>query len=252
MAEMIIDNTDIAEFGARLLSYTVGGTELTNTIGITQNIGIPRLYRTDYGRRKLTVTVVFRPTYSSGEKLSVKDKLKRLTQQKNRLDYLLSGSTNILLPDGFLYTSILEVIGDEIMDGESLEVTYQLTGIRRSELENLPGSAVMCHSTAPRTDCCIFVYVGDDWQSGDELKLQIKMKNSIMSFWRCTVENVNPGDTIEINGLMRYIYKSGENVFSSSAFTTFPYLKPGMNYYECYNHPDKSVTFRTEYYPTFL
>ena len=249
---MIIDNTDIAEYGARLLSYTVGGTELTNTIGITQNIGIPKLYHTDYGRRKLTISLVFRPIFNPGEERTIPKKLNRLTTQKNRLDYLLRGSSDILLPDGFLYTSILEVIGEEVFDGESLEVTYQLTCIRHGGLEKVPGSAVTCHSTAPRTDCRIFVYVGNDWNTGDDLKLSIKTPNSFMSFWRCTIENVNPGDTIEINGISRFIYKSGVNVFSTSSLTSFPYLKPGMNNYECYNHPEKNVTFRTEYYPTFL
>ena len=248
MREMTINNTDITEFGARLLSYTAGGTELSNTASLSRQADFPRLFRTEYGRRKLTVTIVFRPKFERGEVLTIFDKLNRLTDQKNKLDALLCGSVSELrLPDGYYYRSVLESAGDEIVDGESLEVTYQFTAVRHAELANPSGMQVYCQSTVKRTDCRIYIVVGSDWPSGDTFKFSCSGARS--SVW---IPNVNPRDGIEIDGINKFLYRSGHNVFGESDILTFPYLLPGNNTYTESNHPDVVCTYRTEYFPTFV
>lgn len=60
MTEMTVNNIDIANYSARLLSYSVSGTTLTNNVSANNDlVKMPALYSTEYGTRTLTVTLTF-------------------------------------------------------------------------------------------------------------------------------------------------------------------------------------------------
>lgn len=246
MQEMTVNNKDISEFGARLLSYSVGSTNAPVTTGTVRHSSFPMLLHTDYGTRRIAVTLVFRPTRNG----DIFTRLHSLTQQKNMLDGILFGSVSELgLPDGYLYRCVLEGAGDEQTDGESLEVTYTFSGIRHLGQYDAGGMALFCYSTVPRTDCRIYITVGSSWPSGDDFVLAI---NRLGGGVTITVYDVSPGDAIDIDGIRKTVYKNGINIFSGTDIITFPFLQPGDNSYEQRNNPDVACTYFTKYYPTFV
>ena len=247
MQEMTINETDIGEYKARLLSYSVGSTETSVTTGPVRHGGFPILFHTEYGTRKISVTLVFRP---EGDSRSVFTKLHSLTGQKNRLDGILYGRTvDVGLPDGYRYRCVLQEAGEELIDGESLEVTYKFCGIRHDELAEEIGMSPFCYSTIPKTDCRISITVGSSWPSGDDFRLYINRLNGGIAF---TVFDVEPGDVIELDGINKLVYKSGINVFGNSDIITFPYLIPGENTFEQRNNASVQCTYWTEYYPIYV
>lgn len=246
MEEMSINGTDIAEYGARLLTYSVGGTTLTRTTGISYNANFPKMFHSDYGQRKITITIVFRPKYHNLG--GIVAKLHSLALQKSAFDALiLNGAVDIRLPDDFYYNCVITSTGDETTDGESLEVTYTLSGIKHLPLAKIKGKAVNCSSTV-KTDCRITVEVGSDWIEGTSLHILINRLTEDYNSY--AIKNINPNDIIVIDGINSTVTKNGNNIFADTNIITFPYLRPGKNEY--IEMTEQACTFTTEYYPTFV
>ena len=202
MQEMTINNTDIADFNARLLSYSVGGTTITRTMGNSFNANFPKLFHTDFGQRKITITVVFKPEIG---KRGIISKLHNLAMNKSEFDSVIcSGIVDIWLPDGFYYNCILNSVGDEIVDGESLEVTYSLSGVRHDSLCTQKGLEPYCNSTV-NTDCRITIKIGSDWNDEDDFHFIINKTTS--DYNSIKIQNVKKGDTILIDGIRACSHK---------------------------------------------
>lgn len=243
---MTINNTDIAEYGARLLEYSVGGTEITRVTGNAYSANIPKLFHTDFGQRQITVTIVFRPKFQQYD--GIVAKLHSLALQKSAFDAKISnGVAEILLPDDFYYRCILTSTGSEVTDGESLEVTYTLSGIRHKPLVKIKGKTIQCASTV-KTDCKITATVGAKWIEGTMMALLINhLTEDYNSF---LIKNLKAGDTVVIDGMNCTVTKNGQNIFGDTNIIIFPYLRPGKNEFEEMTGQD--CTFVTEYYPTFI
>ncbi len=246
MEEMTVNNNDIAEYGARLYTYTVGGTALTRITSTSYNANLPKLFNTDYGQREIKITLVFRSKhYNSGGIIA---RLRALAAQKSAFDSLISsGTVDIGLPDGFYYCCILDTIGTEEADGESLEVTYTLNGVRHLPLAEIEGKTIECASTV-NTDCRITINVGSGWTDGNTLTFVIYRADAAAGV-PFHIYNVSPGDVIVIDGMSSVVTINGSNAFGSTDIVTFPYLCPGTNKY---TQSSSGNTFMTEYYPTFI
>lgn len=241
----MINNDDIAEYGARLLNFSIGGTVLTTASGTSFNANFPKLFHTDYGQRAINITLVFKPKKAQGGILA---KMHMTALQKSMLDNNLCGSVvDILLPDGYLYRCILNSIGNESFDGEQLEVEYSFTGVRHLSLATIKGKELYCTSTV-NTDCRITaVITGCD----DSTKLQFIMSYGSNSV-SYSMDKVNSGDSIVFDGINCKVTKNGLNAFGDSNVTDFPKLRPGKNTYVALHSSPIEVKFTTEYYPTFI
>ena len=111
MTEMSVNNIDISNYSARLLSYAVSGTTLTNNVSANTNlVKMPALYSTEYGTRTLTVTLTFFPCLDgcSAKGTEITDRYAAATDNIARFEAELIGKTvEIALPDGYIYTSIV-------------------------------------------------------------------------------------------------------------------------------------------------
>lgn len=245
MREMLINNRDIAEYGARLLTYTVGGTELTRVTSTSYNAAFPKMFHSDYGQRKISITLVFKPKYQDFG--GVVAKLHSLAMQKSAFDAVIcKGAVDIWLPDDYYYNCVLESIGDEVTDGESLEVTYTLSGIRHLQLAKMKGDSFYCSSTV-NTDCRITLTLSSDYGSG--IGVSFVMNSGTEGYNGINIKNLNSNDIIVIDGINKTVKRNGNNYFSGTNIITFPFLLPGKNEY--YITSDK-VSIMTEYYPTLI
>lgn len=245
MREMLINNRDIAEYGARLLTYTVGGTELTRVTSTSYNAAFPKMFHSDYGQRKINITLVFKPKYHDFG--GVVAKLHSLAMQKSAFDAVLcKGAIDIWLPDDYYYNCVLESIGDEVTDGESLEVTYTLSGIRHLQLAKIKGENIYCSSTV-NTDCRITLTLSSDYGSG--IGVSFVMNSGTEGYNGINIKNLNSNDVVVIDGINKTVKRNGNNYFGGTNIVTFPFLLPGKNEY--YITSDK-VSIMTEYYPTLV
>ena len=221
--EMYISNKDLADFNARLLSYTVGGTEYSQTYNnATTNTGIfPILFSSDYGLREISITVVFKP---DKKYFSFKDTLHNLIINKNKLDTaLLSDEVELFLPDGFYYRVILTKAGNEKIEGQELEATYNFVGVRHEEKVkgNTKTGAKISFTTVNAN------------------KFDIYLNDSIYNFSNIVLEN------IILDGINKEI-KSNTNV----EFINFPTLKPDANTLASSVKAFNDIT--VEYYPIWV
>lgn len=243
MVEMKVNGRDIAEYNARLLGYSVGNTVITQTTGISYNANFPKLFHRDYGLRTINVTIVFRPQYL--ENNSIVAKLHAVTMQKALFDAIIScGVVEIELPDGFYYRCLISGVSNEIIDGESLEVTYTLNGIRHLSLATIKDTTFRCSSTV-QTDCRLTI-TAESCSENSTLQISI---NSIQGFENSiSVKNINVGDVVIIDGINCTVTKNGQNIFTDTDIITFPYLVQGENFISI----SEGFSVITEYYPTFI
>ncbi len=116
MTEMSVNNIDISNYSARLLSYSVSGTTLTNNVSANTNlVKMPALYSAEYGTRTLTVTLTFSPHLDgcSAKGTEITDRYAAATDNIARLEAELIGKTvEIALPDGYMYSSIVTSVSE--------------------------------------------------------------------------------------------------------------------------------------------
>ena len=245
LVEMMIDNNNIAEYGARLLSFSIGGTELTTATSASYNANFPKLFHTDYGQRVISTVLVFKPQTQQNGMLA---KMHAAALQKSRLDNLLFGNVvDISLPDGYFYRCVLNSISNESFDGDCLEVTYSFTGTRHLSLATIKGSELHCSSTVD-TDCRITATITG---CNDNTRLQFIMSYGSNSV-SYSMNKVNSGDVVVFDGINCKVTKNGLNAFGDSNVVEFPKLHPGKNIYIAQHSSPVKVEFVTEYYPTFI
>ena len=237
--EMYISNKDLADFNARLLSYTVGGTEYSQTYNnATTNTGIfPILFSSDYGLREISITVVFKP---DKKYFSFKDTLHNLIINKNKLDTaLLSDEVELFLPDGFYYRVILTKAGNEKIEGQELEATYNFVGVRHEEKVALKLSFgdSTTHTFTVKGNTKTGAKIS--FTTVNANKFDIYLNDSIYNFSNIVLEN------IILDGINKEI-KSNTNV----EFINFPTLKPDANTLASSVKAFNDIT--VEYYPIWV
>lgn len=227
MAEMTINGIDVEVYNARLLNYSVSGTTVTNnTLAAANTLKMPLLLSTTPSTRTLTVSLVFFP-HRIGENsrnTSIPDRLSMAAENITRFEGLLVGKTvEISLPDGFMYTAIVQSLPAAVFDSDGEhEVTYTFLAIRHKATVTqkvVSGGAVFCESntTTPCIISATFNTVG-----GTPAIPKVTLQG-------ITVRNISAGTNIIIDGVNGFIMADNNNKFNDSDLINFPMLQPGKN-----------------------
>lgn len=220
--EMVINGADIAQFGARLLDYSIGGTTVTNntTGGEGRLLALPCLVSKSYAARKLTVNLVITSQMRGG----IPAMLASLVAQKANLDsvILADDTCTITLPDGYLYECLVTSTGTLTPDSNGqADITYTFDaimhhGIAHATIANGVNN-INCTATV-KTYCSI-----------DITNVQGSVTTVNLPELGITA-SVPLGKTIRINGINKTVTMDGSNAFLRlSNFIDFPVLVPGAN-----------------------
>lgn len=225
MTEMTINGVDIAMYNARLLDYSVSGTQISNTTSqSTDQLLIPTLYHCQLSPRTLTIALTFFPK-SAGEtakNTSVFQRFSRATDNITRFEADIIGKVvDIGLPDGYIYRSIVTALPAAEFDisGEH-DVTYTFMAIRQIEeqSEKVVNGKINCLSTT-KTAC--------------KIVLTVPTAYSTLTICNVTINNVSANSKIVIDSEKGIITADGRNKFNDTDFVEFPVLSPGYNAVSC-------------------
>lgn len=242
MTEMSVNNIDIANYSARLLSYSVSGTTLTNNVSANNDlVKMPALYSTEYGTRTLTVTLTFFPRLDgcSSKNTDIIDRYTVATDNIAKFEAEIIGKTvEIALPDGYIYTSIVTSISAATFDssGEH-DVTYTFNAVRHKPTVTAnvaPNGKVYCQSTTP----CKY-----------KLIVTLPEQSSLITVCGIVVINIAANTPLVIDGELGLITLGGVNKYLDSTLIEFPVLYPGENIITCTNSQAK---IQVVYTPVFV
>lgn len=220
--EMTINGVDISAYNARLQSYSVSGTTVTNNLSASRSfLTAPTLFSAVPGTRTLSLTLTFYPHYfgDNAKGLTVSDRLAIATENITAFEGLLVGKVvEIALPDGFIYTAIVNSIAAATFDssGEH-DVTYTFNAVRHAKpiSETIKANSYMiCKSNTDTLPIITAEYAN----TKSEVTLQ-----------GVTIKNIAVGTKIVIDSVSGLITADGKNKFGDSDLIDFPVLQPGKN-----------------------
>lgn len=242
MTEMTVNNIDISNYSARLLSYSVSGTTLTNNVSANTNlVKMPAMYSTEYGTRTLTVTLTFSPHLDgcSAKGTDITDRYAAATDNISRFEADIIGKkVEISLPDGYMYSSIVTSVSAAAFDGSGEhDVTYTFNAIRHKPTvtaDVAPNGKIYCKSTTP----CKY-----------KLVVTLSEQSSLIAVCGIVVINIAANTPLVIDGELGLITLGGVNKFLDSTLIEFPILYPGENIITCTNSQAK---IQVVYTPVFV
>lgn len=219
-----INGADIADFGALVESYAVGGAVLNNTTYQGRNRTSFQELSYQIGLRPITLNLFFAAASQH-----------ELAMHKSQLDARMVGKFEIRLPDGFLYSCIAEEIGAVQMLGQEgnqmiAQSTYTLQGVRHDPLQTVTGNTLLAEGTAPRMDC--------------RLRCRTTAARATLQMGPVTFKNVPSGATVIADGIDGVMTVNGAGVIPQ--FESLPYVVPGRQTITC---PE---TLTIEYYPVWI
>lgn len=249
--EMSINGVDISTFGARLLDYSVGATTMTKAQASSSYCVVPTVFKTNLGTRPLSITLSFAPTDNTG--------WHSIWLNKSKFDALLARNTpvEITLPDGFIYSAIVDNIGDITPDKtDCFDVTYTFKAIMHTAEKNVYSSAVgnnfwLSPEGTAKTTCKIKIIPE---LHCDIITLRITdqaAKKIIVP--TITINNVPAGGEIVIDGFSKTVTLDGDNYMHNCDIIEFPVLE--LINCAVYLSPSYSVTkisTTISYYPTYI
>lgn len=249
--EMMINGKDIAEYNARLYTYSVGSTTLTKNYVNSTNCVMPMVTNTDLGTRILTVTVTFKSS-------DVNNKWHSVAVNKSNLDsvFVNNAPAEISLPDGFLYTAICTNISELTPDGTNcFDVTYTFNAIMHDVETIFEFSSTVSNNfflpvngnTA--TNCIIELTP----TTKADITLRIKDDSYVNTIASILLKNIEANNTVIIDGKNKTVTVNGQNWMANTDLVNFPLLAPGR--YAVYVYPAySSVPIRTKitYCPTYV
>lgn len=210
-----------------LREYTVGGTEITNDIFQGRNRSNYRLLAGVYGRKPITLTLVYPgKTYREAKLL------------QSTVEGWMWGKIELFLPDGFYYTSTLDSIGDGTPEGVEdnqvlISVEYSFNGIQHDPLVTVQNAAAgfINPGTLPYADCIC--------------SATASAAASSYQLAGATFQNVQQGEQLVVDGINGRLLRNGAPAPGNVTFVKFPTVTPGQNsfsaadpvtvqYYPCY------------------
>ena len=229
---LLVNGRPLSDFGGQMqLDYSIGETPLDNSVFQGVNRTSWHLLKTIFGRRSITMTIVFTGPSLHEAKI-----------QRSLFNAELFGKAELFISDdGFFYTVSCDSFGNEIVEGigektASIKSTYKFTGIRHAALQTdiIPagGGTLLCRSTMPFTDAKLTVTVG--------------ATASYYNFGGASFGPVTAGDVLVFDGINGKITRNGSNYAASTWWQDFPRLVPGSNWLDALD----AIT--VEYYPTDL
>lgn len=217
-----INEIDIKNYGAKLLSYSVGATATTLSYFSGKNMLYPIITDTEIKPRPLSITLVFKG----------KSRFEVITNISNFAAQLLK-KCEIYLPDSYYYTCIMASISEatEVVETEHM-VTYQFDAVRHlpMESETLTKSGIFICRSNIQTEC---IY-------------EVATNQSTAIVNGITIQNAE-GTTI-IDGMKKTVTKNGANVYKNTDLISFPVLQAGVNQINI----SDNTSVKVSYYPTFV
>lgn len=241
MAEMLINGVDVKSFNARVQTYSVSGTAVTNSTASAETlIVMPALYYVKFGPRTLTITLTFFPRAagSDARNTSIPERLHRATENITKFESMIVGKVvEIYLPDGYYYTALVQTLPAATFDatGEH-DVTYTFLAIRHLQEKSRtvsPNGKVNCLSNT-ETRCVITASFSQAHES--------------VTLCGVVINNITAGAVLVIDSVNGLITCNGVNKFLDTDFYDFPLLSPGENIISC-SAADASI--RVTYTPVF-
>lgn len=225
--EMTVNNRSIKEYNARLLSFSVGGTERSySQSAVGSLLRLPTIYHTTLSPRQLTITLTFFPKAfgtSDSRNTSIPEKLSRSTDNIVRFESDISNKVlEIGLPDGYIYKAFLQSCGTPDFDatGEQ-DVEYSFLAIRTK-------APVKKTITSGEIIDCVS-------NTETPFRLSFAVTSNIVSMVVCgiTISDIAADTEIVIDSELGIITANGANKFADTELISFPILVPGSNTIDC-------------------
>lgn len=208
--------------------YTVGGSTITNTPYQGRNRSSYRLLAAVYGRKSITLTLVYPGTTYREAKLL-----------QSTVEGWMWGKIELFLPDGFYYTSTLDSIGDGTPDGIDgnqvlISVEYSFSGIQHDPLVTVQNAAAGFWNpgTLPYADCICSVTAG--------------AAASSYQLAGATFRDVQQGEHLTVDGINGRLLRNDAPAPGNVTFSKFPSVTPGQNSFSALD----PVT--VQFYPCFI
>lgn len=223
----MIDMNHLEDYGAKLLTFAVSPSPVTNTYADGYHSLLSRLQDTDVRKRPVSITL-----HISGTTLN------QVTERENALSKILHKDPEILLPDGFIYRCIY-IEGEATRLTENLlEVVYTFAGVRCMNMVE-----ISCPDTSNLIDC----------QSNTVTECILRITPKAEAVKTVTVGDVtikNVSGTVLIDGIQKTVLMDGANKFLDTDLIEFPVLYPGENRIPV-SDPE-AVSVIVQYYPIFI
>ncbi len=246
-------------FGAQLLaSYTVGGSTLTRSYAVSRTGSHITPCATQYGLRSITLPVdIYGDTPEDAAA-----KHSALTAA------LLESPVELYLPDGGIYTALLEDPGKRTVwddAGCCLSCTYTLSGYKHGPLETVITRAgqddqllFFAAGNAPQMECRILTEAsgpgvpdvpGQPSEEPSAFDAVVRYPDG----GSCTIHGVKSGDVLLVDGIEKQVLVNGQNAFRSvTAISGWPVVTPGENLIAFHALDMTDTEYTIEYYPIFV
>lgn len=203
--------------------WQVKGVEITDiSYSHMRNRSTLQYHATELGLKAITFSVDF-----TGPEEHM------IALRKSLFDAEIHGKSELILPDGFMYSAVCTTLGEEVYHGrEIIEAAYELSGIRHGPEEVVAGNRIFCESTLPKTDVILSVTVG---KTGKNYRVGT-----------VTFPSVTKGEKICVDGITKRILVGGVPAAQRAEWLEFPYLVPGWNNITCQD------TVTAEFYPAYF
>lgn len=222
----MIDVLNMEEFGARLVSYQVAPTPVTNEYLEGYRTLMSPLMDTDVSKREIIILLHLKGSNQ-----------KEIADNENKLFSVIYKESELLLPDGYQYSCIFRDGSSESISHTLTEVEITLVGVRHLGLVAIPctseSTEINCSSTVD-TSCIIRIVPESPLEN--------------ITVYGITVSNVS--DPVIIDGIAKKVTMNGINKFPDTDLTEFPLLHPGINTISVSDSSSAIIT--VEYYPTFI
>lgn len=232
-----------SEFGAQLLaSYTVGGSALTRSYAVSRTGSHITPCATQYGLRSITLPVdIYGDTPEDAAA-----KHSALTAA------LLESPVELYLPDGGIYTALLEDPGKRTVwddAGCCLSCTYTLSGYKHGPLETVI-------TRVGQDDQLLFFAAGNAPQMECRILTEASGFDAVVRYpdgGSCTIHGVKSGDVLLVDGIEKQVLVNGQNAFRRvTAISGWPVVTPGENRIAFHALDKTGFEYTIEYYPIFV
>lgn len=223
MNDFITVNGDAVD--AVLMDYSCGQPAITPYYNNASGAVLPKQHSIKHGFRPLSVVL----EVTGSDRDSVMLKISALTA-------LFSAQSEISLPDGLTYTSVLTGVSDpEFYTEDDAKITYTFAAARHGPEQTLTGTglaSVQIAGTAP-TDAVISFTAP---------------ASGVASVCGIAFTGLTPEAAVVIDGRNKTVTQNGENAFLLTDLTAFPVLHPGANALDV----TAGLAVTLKYYPMYL
>lgn len=226
---MYIDGTPLYDYSAKLLDWEPGAPALTNAILTGKNYALPSLLRSELAQKTLTAkfNVIAKNTAQAYQ---------RATKLINRLNR----TTELQMPDGFLYRSALSSVS---------AISYPAKWIAEFSVTFVSVQHGRYISIDVPTDSYPIYYDGTA-PAGYRIEFVAPSAMQSIVVQGIQITSIPAGAEIMIDGIEKTITQNGANKFAECNLVDFPVFEPSDEPVLITASP--FVPLRIGYYPTYI